>query len=180
MLPQKLEDSNKQRLTEQLAIYRKEEHFDLMPVEKICENFKELPQLSWYKKHDSNRVNALVKLMLLNLIKVVQVDRTYEVKDVPLIASGIIADFWWFRVEDLQNAFARIYKGQFKVYARLDMPTLYEALHEYDMIRGEAWARFRESQDGQNKYSDYRDKKGEVKQIGVTISDLRIISENKK
>lgn len=164
---------SKQKLTELLTIYRGGNVPPVLSVEKICEQYKEHPQLSWYRKHDGSRVDAVVKLILLNMIKLVQVENSIQVKDVPMIASSIIADFYWFRIPDLENAINRIIKGQFKVFGRLDMPVIYEALNEYDEIRTKAWVRFRDSQEGQHTVHDDR-KPGEKRET-LTIKDLKTL-----
>lgn len=142
---------NKERLTELLRLSEEGKAFEYCPtVTEICQKWKELPQVSWYKAHENWKINRLVSEMLLTTMKMTMVS-SLEVGQVPMVASAIIADFGHFRIEDLHLAFMRIVKGDFKVYARLDMPTIYEALREYDDIKSKEWERLRDSLHSQEK-----------------------------
>lgn len=120
-------------------------------VQKICEDYKELKQLSWYRKNAYDDINKYTQLSILKVLKLVQADITLDVKHVNILASSILADFWWFKLEDLYLALKRITNGEFKVYNRLDYAVFMEALKEYDEIKQMTWARVRDSKHGHDK-----------------------------
>lgn len=131
-------------------------------LKKVCENFKDIPQISYWKKHHSEITIKRITVMLLELAANVQVSKRYTPQQATTLASAIAADFWYLRFEDLHLAFRSILTGHFKLFDRLDMAVLYECLRGYDAEREAMMERLRESQHAQNKASSGSEYRGSL------------------